>query len=119
MSVDETYIDHTHSTNINIDQRIRNLRDDIFSETGCSTSAGIESKKLCARVATSQSKPNGQRHVNESLLIHFVHDLQFRELPGIGWGSRQKMDEWKVTVHGELPDLPLVALHRQFGSNHG
>jgi nucleotidyltransferase/DNA polymerase involved in DNA repair len=51
-------------------------------KTGCSASAGFGSNRLQARLATKKAKPDGQFHLEPSMVTHFMLDIVVEDLPG-------------------------------------
>lgn len=118
LSVDEAFL--LVDGNCDVDSLVTDLRNGILKDTGCTASAGIGPNKLCARVATSKAKPNGQYRVDERDVSDFMRDLQVRDIPGVGWRTRHKLEEeWKITTCSQLAALPLSALQREFGEKQG
>jgi DNA repair protein REV1 len=51
-------------------------------KTGCTASAGFGSNRLLARLATKKAKPDGQFHLESSLVSQFMLDIVVEDLPG-------------------------------------
>jgi DNA repair protein REV1 len=64
---------------------VSDLRAHIFSETGCTASAGIAHNMLLARMATRKAKPNGQHHIEVGQVSDYMAELPVGKLPGVGW----------------------------------
>jgi DNA repair protein REV1 len=51
-------------------------------KTGCTASAGFGCSRLLARLATKKAKPDGQFHLEPSLVTDFMLDIVVEDLPG-------------------------------------
>ncbi|KAI8874308.1 DNA/RNA polymerase [Ramicandelaber brevisporus] len=65
---------------------IRQMRLEIFDETGLTASAGIAPNAMLAKICSDMNKPNGQYELPRTLdaVRGFVHDLSVRKIPGVG-----------------------------------
>uniref|UniRef100_A0A5S6QHI2 DNA repair protein REV1 n=1 Tax=Trichuris muris TaxID=70415 RepID=A0A5S6QHI2_TRIMR len=95
------------------------LRQEIFSTTGCSASAGIGPNKLVARLATKKAKPNGQYLVTGEQVSRFMESINVRDLPGVGHSTMKKLSGLGVTTCGDLIRLDLSTLRKRLGEKIG
>lgn len=142
VSVDEAYLDVTHACsstgsqsnnsttqlannndtiqNQFVDDLVRDLRQKIVTQTGCSASAGLGPSKLVARLATKAAKPDGQFHVQPSEVMSYFDTLSVRDLPGIGWRTAQRLDnDMHIKTVPQLRTFPLQRLQAIFGDKQG
>jgi DNA repair protein REV1 len=129
LSCDEAYLDISE-----LDDpvgAIKDLRNDIFKQTGCTVSAGIGRNKLFARIATSKAKPDGLvvAPSDSASITEFLGPLPATELPLVGWEvSRTLMKALgrnpddkslpKPTVE-EVRRLGIHELQRLLGAGRG
>jgi DNA polymerase-4 len=120
MSVDEAYLDLTDQVDeweeaVGIARRLQaRVRD----EVGLSSSLGVATNKLVAKVASDHDKPGGLTVVWPGEEAAFLAPLPVRVLWGVGPVTAQKLAEIDVTTVGELAGLEEGALDARFGS-HG
>ena len=58
----------------------RNLRDAIYKELGYRASAGISHNKSCAKIASSQNKPNNQTIVPVRYMKKALYDIEVTKM---------------------------------------
>ncbi|RWS22303.1 DNA repair protein REV1-like protein, partial [Leptotrombidium deliense] len=88
----------------------------------CTSSAGIASNILLAKLALKNAKPNGQHYLpdNQTLVNKFIQGLSVKELPGIGYSTNNKLKEiFNVVTCGDLQNISLESLKREFGEKSG
>jgi nucleotidyltransferase/DNA polymerase involved in DNA repair len=78
VSCDEAYLDLTgiaRPTDV-----VRQLREDIHRQTGCTVSAGLASNMLLAKMATGRAKPNGMFVMPDdaAAVMGFLDELEVR-----------------------------------------
>ncbi len=114
LSLDEAYLDisHLHSSGESI---AREVRAQIFEETGLTASAGISSNKLIAKIASDWHKPNGQKQVTGSEIPPFIAALPVGRLWGVGGKMRAKLTALGIETCGDLQALDQIELSRRFG----
>lgn len=117
MSIDEAYLDVTAQVaaweeGIEIAQRLqRRVRDGI----GLSSSLGVATNKLVAKVASDQDKPGGLTVVRPGEEAAFLSPLPVRVLWGVGPVTASKLAAMSVTTVGELAQLAEEELRARFG----
>lgn len=114
LSLDEAYLDvsHLQSSGSSI---AREIRAQIFEETGLTASAGISSNKLIAKIASDWNKPNGQKEVGADEIADFIAVLPVGRLWGVGKKMREKLSALGVETCADLQALDQVELARRFG----
>jgi DNA polymerase-4 len=84
-SIDEHYLDMTGMDRFyGTLQWTRELRKTIADETGLPASFGLSVNKTVAKIATGESKPNGERMVSNTEVTPFLWPLSIRKIPMIG-----------------------------------
>lgn len=84
--IDEAYLDVTYNKKgiRSAEWIAKDIRFDIFKETGLTVSAGVAPNKLVAKIASDFNKPNGLTVVPPDRVFDFLRDLPVRKIPGIG-----------------------------------
>ncbi|KAA8499906.1 DNA repair protein REV1 [Porphyridium purpureum] len=96
------------------------IRAEIQRVTGCTASAGIGRNMLLARVATMLAKPNGQFRIQDSEALAHISSLALRDLPGLGYRTREKLaEEFGVHSVRELVSISRARLQQTFGEHAG
>jgi DNA polymerase-4 len=119
-SIDEAYLDLTEQVS-SYDEAIdlaRALQQRVREEIGLSSSLGVATNKLVAKVASDQNKPGGLTVVRPGDEASFLAPLPVRVLLGVGPVTAQKLAEMGVPTVGQLAQVPEQALQARFGS-HG
>ncbi|TPX32278.1 DNA-directed DNA polymerase [Synchytrium microbalum] len=95
------------------------IRAEIRKETGCPASVGISESLVAARMATKKAKPDGAFWVGGIETPRFMESVKVDDLPGVGWGTKRKLADIKVTTCKELSSLGLGAIQNQVGDKTG
>lgn len=90
LSLDEAYLDVSH-WNSNGGGIAREVRSQIFEETGLTASAGIAPNKMLAKIASDVKKPNGQLEIRSQEVKAFMKDLPVGALWGVGKKSQERL----------------------------
>jgi len=118
--IDEIYID---LTNVPQDAGVRalaqSIKDAVRAATGLSSSIGIASNKLLAKIASELDKPDGVTIVNEGDIPLRIWPLPPRKINGIGPKAAAKLDTLGIHTIGELAHADPLWLVEQFGRHTG
>ncbi len=97
------------------------LRGEIKKTTRCNASVGLGSNPLLARMATKRAKPNGAFLLTEADAVdgEFMLELPVRDLPGVGRKTARRLGELGASTCGQLRQLSLPQLKREFGTKTG
>jgi DNA polymerase-4 len=115
-SVDEFYIDLTGMDKFHDCYQIASdLRQRVIRETGLPISFGMASCKTVAKMATNQSKPNGQLFVEHGKEKEFLAPLSIRKIPMLGEKTCQKLYQFGIEKIGDLQKCDLRFLETVFG----
>lgn len=114
LSLDEAYLDvsHLQSSGAAI---AREIRAQIFEETGLTASAGISANKLIAKIASDWHKPNGQKYVPDEEIPAFIAALPVGRIWGVGKKMREKLAALGIETCADLQQLDQIELSRRFG----
>ncbi len=117
-SIDEFYIDATGLDHFfGSYQWGTALRQKIIRETGLPISMGLSANKLVSKVATDESKPNGQRQVLYGHETEFLDPLPVQKLPMIGPKTGQFLIDMGVRTVRTLRCMPMEVMEAAFGKN--
>jgi len=117
-SIDEFYIDISGmDTFYNSYLWGSELRQKIIRETGLPISMGLSVNKLVSKVATNESKPNGQSHILKGTEKEFLAPLAIQKIPMIGEKTAQFLIHMGIRTVRTLRDMPLKMLQSTFGKN--
>jgi DNA polymerase IV len=117
LSLDEAYLDVTENRkNIGSATEIAEIiRAKIRSETGLTASAGVSYNKFLAKMASSQSKPDGLFVITPKIGAAFVERLPVGKFHGVGPATNAKMERLGIRTGGDLRAQTLSFLKQQFG----
>lgn len=114
LSLDEAYLDVSH-WQTTASAIAREVRAQIFEETGLTASAGIASNKMLAKIASDWNKPNGQFEVVPEEIDAFMHELPVSKLWGVGKRMQEKLTRIGVKTCGDLQQFDKFEMSRKFG----
>ena len=119
LSLDEAYLDVTiNKKGIESAQEIaRQIRQQIFDETGLTASAGISVNKFLAKIASDYRKPNGQKTIHPTQILAFMEELPIEKFYGIGKVTANKMHELHIFKGSDLKKKSLEELTHLFGKS--
>lgn len=117
-SVDEHYIDMTgmdrfHSTG----KWAGELRQRVIKETGLPISLGLSVNKTVSKIATGEAKPNGEKHVEQSLVNPFLDPLSIRKIPMVGRKSYHLLRSMGISRIYTLRQVPADMMTSVMGKN--
>jgi len=117
-SIDEFYLDLTGLDRFfGCYKWSTELRQKIMKETHLPISMGLSINKLVSKVATGESKPNGQRQVERGNEDAFLAPLSIRKIPMIGKKTADFFYEMGITRVKTLREMPVGMLEATFGKN--
>src|SRR5882724_10253197 len=115
-SIDEFYIDLTgmdkfHGCRLFTDE----LKKKVVRHSGLPISWGLASNKLISKIATNESKPNGQLEIPFGKEKNFLAPLSVMKIPGIGAATGYKFLKMGVATIRTLSEIPLEMLQNLLG----
>jgi DNA polymerase-4 len=117
-SIDEFYLDLTGMDKFfGCYKWSTELRQRIMKETHLPISMGLSINKLVSKVATGESKPNGQRQIDRGGEEAFLAPLSIRKIPMIGKKTADFFYEMGITKVVTLRKMPIEMLEATFGKN--
>ncbi|XP_028656450.2 DNA repair protein REV1 [Erpetoichthys calabaricus] len=95
------------------------VRAEIKEKTKCTASVGMASNILLARMATRKAKPDGQCYLKPEEIDDFIRDQLVTSLPGVGKTMGYKLGIMGVRTCGDLQQLSMAKLQKEFGPKTG
>ncbi|CAI9572309.1 unnamed protein product [Staurois parvus] len=122
VSCDEALVDITEilaETKLSPDDVASSIRAEIKEKTLCSASVGMGSNILLARMATRKAKPDGQYHLKPEKVDDFIRGQLVTTLPGVGRSMDYKLTSLNINTCGDLQNLSMSKLQKEFGPKTG
>ncbi|XP_075056261.1 DNA repair protein REV1 isoform X2 [Mixophyes fleayi] len=122
VSCDEALVDITQilaETKLTPDEIANAIRAEIKGKTLCAASIGMGSNILLARMATRRAKPDGQYHLKPEEVDDFIRGQLVNTLPGVGRSMEYKLSSFNVKTCGDLQNLTMSKLQKEFGPKTG
>ena len=114
LSLDEAYLDVSHQKRYAY-EIAREIRREIYRETGLTASAGVAPNKMLAKIASDWRKPNGQFGILPKDIEGFMKELPVRRIPGIGPRAEEQLREQGILTCGQMQAVAINELERWFG----
>ena len=114
-SIDEAYLDVTDYCQGDWDKALslcRDLQNEVMEKLGLSSSFGIGSTRILAKMGSEENKPAGIHRTMPDEVFEFFQNRPVREVPGIGPKSATKLAEWGINTVCEAAELGEIALAR-------
>lgn len=117
LSLDEAFLDVTENKkNIPYASIIaKDIKEQIFSKTGLTASAGVSYNKFLAKSASEINKPDGLTIIRPEEAETFLENLPIGKFFGIGKATEKKMFSLGITNGAELKEKNLEMLVKCFG----
>ena len=117
LSLDEAFLDVT-SNKLDIPLAVdiaRLIKQDIFNETGLTSSAGVSYNKFLAKIASDYRKPNGLCTIAPQKAQEFIDALPIEAFWGVGKMTAARMRSFSITNGKELRSQTKEFLTTHFG----
>ncbi len=117
LSLDEAYLDVTNPKKGPPSATLiaQAIREEIFSTTGLTASAGISFNKFLAKVASDINKPNGMKVIMPKEAEAFIAALPIEKFHGIGKKTAERMHKMGLHTGADLMALSELELATRFG----
>lgn len=117
-SIDEHYLDITGMDKFFGNLKwTKELRQKVIRESGLPISFGLSVNKTVSKMATNESKPNGELQVDEKHVQSFIHPLPIQKMPMIGKKTFQVLRSMGVADIGTLSRIPPEMLINLMGKS--
>lgn len=115
-SIDEHYLDISGMDRFfGSYQWTKELRQSIIKETGLPISFGLSINKTVAKIATGESKPNGELKVSADMVQPFMFPLSIRKIPMIGKKTYHLLRSMGVSNIETLSRIPPEMMEQVLG----
>ncbi|MGN0936121.1 DNA polymerase IV [Acinetobacter amyesii] len=117
LSLDEAYLDVTENLQHipSATEVAMRIQAEILQSTDLTASAGVAPNKFLAKVASDWNKPNGICIIKPSQVLHFIHDLALKKIPGVGKVTQEKLKAMQLNTLGDLQQIEEAVLIHHFG----
>ncbi|MEE4117023.1 MAG: DNA polymerase IV [Marinilabiliaceae bacterium] len=117
LSIDEAFIDLSHIVNglSEAVSRAKQVKHEIFSQTGLTASVGISFNKFLAKLASDMKKPDGLYLIDNAVMESILPSLPVEKLFGIGKVTAGKMHLYGIHTCKDLREADMDFLTRNFG----
>ncbi|KAM4700349.1 DNA repair protein REV1 isoform 1-T2 [Discoglossus pictus] len=122
VSCDEAMADITEiiaETRLTPEEVANAIRTEIKEKTRCAASVGMGSNILLARMATRRAKPDGEYHLKPEEVDDFIRGQLVNNLPGVGRAMEYKLTSLGVNTCGDLQNIAMSKLQKEFGPKTG
>ena len=114
-SIDEAYLDVTEYCDGDWDKALaltRELQSEIMEQLGLSSSFGIGSTRILAKMGSEENKPAGIHRTLPDEINSFFEGRPVREVPGIGPKTATRLAEWGIMTMSDASENGEIALAR-------
>ncbi|KAL1956087.1 hypothetical protein VTO42DRAFT_7682 [Malbranchea cinnamomea] len=106
-SIDEAYVNITQycsANNVDPQEAVRQLRQEVHSQTKVTVSAGIAANARIAKICSNWNKPNGQYFVpnDRSSIMSFMASIPVRKVNGIGRVFERELEAVGIKTCGDI-----------------
>ncbi len=117
VSVDEAYIDLTGTGKLfgPPEEAVRAIKRRILEATSLTSSVGLSTSKLLAKIASDMDKPDGLTVIPPDGVLSFLRELPIGKVPGIGKKSEEELVKIGVSRIGDLRRFEAGYLVERFG----
>lgn len=96
VSIDEGYLDISHSRFKSGMEAARYIKTRVFKETGLTISVGISYNKFLAKLASDWNKPNGIKEISRDMVPDILLPLPLSKVHGLGKVSVAKLNNMGI-----------------------
>jgi DNA polymerase-4 len=117
VSVDEAYVDLTGTEGLfgPPEEAARAIKLRIHEATSLTSSIGLSTSKLIAKIASDMDKPDGLTVIPPGEVLSFLRELPIGKVPGIGKRSEEELMKLGVVRIGDLQRFKADYLVEKFG----
>lgn len=117
-SIDEHYIDISGMDKFfGCLKWTRELRKSIIHESGLPISFGLSVNKTVSKIATSESKPNGELEIKPDFVKPFLNPLPVNKIPMVGDKTAKHLKSLGIFTIEVLGSFPVKMLEKVLGEN--
>ena len=115
LSLDEAYLDLSQCELLqgSATRVAQQIRQDIYTTTRLTASAGIAPVKFLAKIASDVNKPNGQFTIAPEQVDNFIQSMDLNKIPGVG-----KVTTERLNLLGFRTGADILASNESFLVSH-
>ncbi|WP_294373139.1 DNA polymerase IV [uncultured Clostridium sp.] len=117
VSIDEGYLDISHSQFRSGMDAARYIKMRIFKETGLTISVGISFNKFLAKLASDWNKPNGIKEISKDMVPEILFPLPLSKIHGLGKVSVAKLNNMGIFYVKDLYKMDKEFCVEYLGKN--
>lgn len=119
-SIDEFYLDLTANTHYHGSASItmESIRHQL-RRMGLPGSAGISNQKMVAKIASEESKPDGQYVVEPEQVLSYIAQLSLKRIPGVGPRSLERLNYAGFFTGRDVQQARIAQLQDLLGDKAG
>jgi DNA polymerase IV len=118
-SLEEAFLDVSDVTGTTPVELARRLRREVREETGLPLSVGVARRRVLAKLASREAKPDGLFVVEPDMEIAFLHPLPVERVWGIGPATARKLHARGLRTVGQVAALDEDELTELLGKAAG
>ncbi|MBN2185090.1 MAG: DNA polymerase IV [Candidatus Krumholzibacteriota bacterium] len=117
VSIDEAFIDLTGTGRLlgRPERTIAAIREEIWKNTGLTSSVGLSTSKLVAKIASDIDKPDGMTVIPPLKVREFLDLLPIGKVPGVGKKGEEQLRKIGIKFLGEIRSLSPEYISASFG----
>jgi len=122
VGVDEAFIEVTERLEHDFgraEELAITIKQELKRELGLTCSIGIAPNKLVAKIASDFQKPDGLTLVKPEEVKQFLTNLSVGKIVGVGKKTEERLNEMGARTIGELSDIDIYELIREFRKKLG
>ncbi|MCZ6676675.1 MAG: DNA polymerase IV [Candidatus Poribacteria bacterium] len=121
VAYDECYLDVTQNKHSipYATEVAKAIKADICSQLSLTASAGVAGNKFLAKIASDMDKPNGLFVIKPHQVEAFLENLPVKKIWGVGPVTEKRLHEMDIETIGQLREISLEVLSREFGKVGG
>ena len=117
-SIDEHYLDLTGMDKFfGCVKWTKELKARIKHESGLPISFGLSPNKTVSKIATGESKPNGELEIQPAFTREFLNPLSVSKIPMVGEKMSGKFRSMGISTIAVLSSFPVELIQKAFGEN--
>jgi DNA polymerase IV len=119
LSIDEAFLDVAGSTRLfgPPEQIARAVKEEVWSKTGLTVSAGVAPSKFVAKIASDMEKPDGLTVVLRGEVTAFLDPLPIGRMWGAGKATQRSLYRLNIRTFRDLRQFPVAVLEQKFGKS--
>lgn len=122
VGIDEAFLDVSKRTQAdfrNGEELAGKIKSELFNQEKLTCSVGVGPKKLIAKIAADEKKPDGLTVISPDQVVNFLDPLPVNRMIGVGTKTLEKMKTMSINTIGDLAKYDVQRLTAVFGKTLG